>query len=652
MTDLTSALHRHFGHGSFRAGQEALVRAVLEGRDVLAVMPTGSGKSLGYQLPAMMLQGTTLVVSPLISLMKDQVDELNRRGIRAAALHSMLTGDARSDALRAARLGELRLLYVAPERFAYDQFAQMLRDVPIARFVIDEAHCVSEWGHDFRPDYRRLRDAAAACRRGDGRAGRPPVAAFTATATPEVRDDIVDLLGLTRPHVIVAGFDRPNIHLRVLPVAGDNEKHRILAGLVGGRRALVYASTRRKAEAAAGTLQEAGIQAAAYHAGLGDDERTRAQEAFASGAMRVVCATNAFGMGIDRPDIDAVIHVDITASVEAYYQEIGRAGRDGREAAATLLWNYADVKTREFLIDRGREEQPGRQGVPVDPADIARRKDLEHRKLRRMVAYADATGCLRATILRYFGDPEAREPCGACGNCDRRTRLGAADLDLVRTILSGIAEAGERYGRRKIVAMLVGDVEDLPAPLAAGAASGVLRGERPRTLEHWIDAACGAGLIRMSDDKYRTLSLTPLGRDVMDGRSGDVSVAPPVPPPVKSGLRASPRGRSPGAQAGEPALRVRGSRLPAASRGGAAHSGVSAAGVSDALRAWRIEQARQRRVPPYVILHDRTLDAIASSLPSSRDELRCLPGIGPAKLDAHGDAILALVASVRSRTGS
>ena len=535
MIDLVPVLHRHFGHRSFRAGQEALVRAVLEGRDVLAVMPTGSGKSLGFQLPALMLPGTTLVVSPLISLMKDQVDELDRRGIRAAALHSMLSADARAEALRAARSGQLRLLYVAPERFAYDQFAQMLRDVPIARFVIDEAHCVSEWGHDFRPDYRRLRDAAAACTRGDGRAGRPPVAAFTATATPEVRDDIVGLLGLSRPHVIVAGFDRPNIHLRVLPVAGDNEKHRILAGLVGRRRALVYASTRRKAEAAAATLQAAGIDAAAYHAGLADDERVRVQEAFASGAVRVVCATNAFGMGIDRPDVDAVIHVDITGSIEAYYQEIGRAGRDGREAAATLLWNYADVKTREFLIDHGRDEQADRQGVAIDPAEVARRKELEHKKLRRMVAYAEASGCLRATILRYFGDPAAREPCGSCGNCERRTVLGARELELVRTILCGIADAGQRYGRRRIAAMLTGDVEDLPEALARVPASGALRGERPRTVEHWIDAACGAGLLRASPDQYRVLSLTASGRDVMDGRAGEVRMAPPSTPLLKRG---------------------------------------------------------------------------------------------------------------------
>jgi ATP-dependent DNA helicase RecQ len=449
----------------------------------------------------------------------------------------------------------------------------------------------------------------------------------------------------------VAGFDRPNIHLCVRPVSGETEKQQLLAGLVGARRALVYASTRKKAEAAAAALQGAGVEAAAYHAGLDDDERTRVQDAFASGAMRVVCATNAFGMGIDRPDVEAVIHVDITGSVEAYYQEIGRAGRDGRHATATLLWNYADVKTREFLIDRGREEQPGRQTVAVDPAEVARRKDLEHKKLRRMVAYADATGCLRATILRYFGDPAAHEPCGACGNCDRRTPLDAAALELVRIILSGIARAGERYGRRKIVAMLVGAVEDMPESLARLSTSGLLRGERPRTVEQWIDASCGAGLIRVSDDQYRTLSLTPLGRDVMAGQADDVSMTPPVVSLPKAGRRA-PRDRTPvGARAGGPALRARASRLPIEpDHDRSVHSAVSAAGVSDALRAWRIEQARRRGVAPFVILHDRTLDAIASSLPRSLEELHRLPGIGPAKLDAYGDTILSLVASVVART--
>ena len=627
--DVLASLGRFFGHSSFRPGQQELVDTVLAGRDLLAVMPTGSGKSLGFQLPAVMLRGVTLVVSPLISLMKDQVDELNRRGIRAAALHSQLTGDARQDALRLARLGELRLLYVAPERFASDVFTRAVREIPVARFVVDEAHCVSEWGHDFRPDYRRLRDAVQLCRCADGGV-RPPMAAFTATATPEVRDDIVDLLGLAAPTVVVAGFDRPNISLHVRPVSGDTEKHQLLPQLVGRGRSLVYASTRRKAEETAETLDVAGLKAAAYHAGLTDAERTRVQDAFAAGTLSVVCATNAFGMGIDRPDVETVVHVDIPGSIEAYYQEIGRAGRDGRAATAILLWNYADVKTREFLIDRGRDESSDR-GRPLDPAEAERRKQLEMKKLRRMVAYADTSACLRATILRYFGDPAAVSTCGACGNCERRTSADEGSLLLLRKVLSGVARSGERFGKRKIAAMLVG-ADDLPPALSALSTTGLLRDESPAIVERWIDAACGADLLSMSADEYRILRLTPLGREVMTGRVTDVAITPP----------AVVRAKGSGARRRSRAARS------AAGQASPSHNGSPDEAVTEALRRWRLDEARRRGIAPFIILHDRTLLAIAAATPRSTDALLDIPGIGPTKLAEYGDAIIAVVASVKT----
>ena len=610
---------------------------MIEGRDLLAVMPTGSGKSLGFQLPAVLLPGVTLVVSPLISLMKDQVDELNRRRIRAAALHSQASADVKREALRAARAGELKLLYVAPERFASQAFDRVLREIPVARFVVDEAHCVSEWGHDFRPDYRRLCAAASECRRSDGGSGRPPMAAFTATATPEVRDDIVELLGLSAPRVVVAGFDRPNIELRVKPVSGDAEKYELLPRMIPGARCLVYAATRRKTEEAAETLQSAGLHAAAYHAGLSDAERTRVQDAFAGGTLSVVCATNAFGMGIDRPDVEAVIHMDIPGSIEAYYQEIGRAGRDGRHAVATLLWNYADVKTREFLIEKGRDDLPDRAAVRVDPAELERRKNLERKKLRRMVAYADSADCLRSTILRYFGDPAVSGACGSCGNCHAWTTVDPDSRLLVRKILSGIARAGERYGRRRIAAMLVGAVDDLPAPLTGLSTTGLLAGEDPRTIERWIDAACGAGLIAVSRDEYRTLTLTPLGRDVMAGRVEDVRM--PIPA-RRSGVvkRRRKRRLPPDSLAGSVS---RMSGLDAAASGSAERPPDQA--TVDALREWRLAEARRRAIAPFIILHDRTLMAIAAARPRSTSELLGVPGIGPGKAAEYGEAIVSVV---------
>ena len=585
------------------------MRAALAGRDLLAVMPTGSGKSIGYQLPALLLEGLTLVVSPLIALMKDQVDELTRKGVAAAALHSLASPADRRAAESAMREGRLRLLYVAPERFASERFRTLLAQAPLARFAVDEAHCVSEWGHDFRPDYRALAEAARSCRRADGAPGRPPILAFTATATPEVREDIVGLLGLKDPEVFVAGFDRPNLFLDVLKVSGEIEKRALLPELVGQRRALVYAATRKSAGRAADALRASGLAAEAYHAGMEESERTRVQDRFADGSVRVVCATNAFGMGIDRPDLEAVVHFEIPGSLEAYYQEIGRGGRDGRRADATLLWNYVDVRTREFLIEQ------------TDDSDHReRRRDLDRSKLARMIAYADSSACFRATILGYFGERGAPAACGFCGNCARRRELSAEDLLRLRKILSGVARAGQRWGKRKVVAMLTGDLEGLPEPLTQLSTTGILAGESPRTVGDWIDAAQGGGLLAATDDVYRTLSLTRAGREVMAGRTPQVALTLPEPPRPK------------------PKKKTKTSRALAAAAGASADPASI-----DALREWRRQEAARRSVPAYVVLHDRTLAALAAARPSTLDALSEIPGIGPAKLEAYGKDLLALL---------
>ncbi|MGH9399890.1 MAG: RecQ family ATP-dependent DNA helicase [Thermoanaerobaculia bacterium] len=617
-----AALRRHFGHGSFRPGQEEIVRAALSGRDLLAVMPTGSGKSIGYQLPATLLPGLTLVVSPLIALMKDQVDELARKGIPAAALHSLLAPADRRAAQDAMREGRLRLLYVAPERFASDAFRRALEEAPLARFAVDEAHCVSEWGHDFRPDYRLLADAARRCRRADGGPGRPPVLAFTATATPEVSEDIVRLLGLENPEVFVAGFDRPNLFLDVRRVSGEIEKRAMLPGLVGARRALVYAATRKSTQRAAETLKAAGLRAEAYHAGMPESERTRVQDGFADGTLAVVCATNAFGMGIDRPDIEAVVHFEIPGSLEAYYQEIGRGGRDGRRADVTLLWNYVDVRTREFFIEReDSEEDPRFRRAPLDPEQRERKRELDRRKLNRMIAYADSSGCYRATILGYFGERDAAPACGFCGNCERRRALGPDELLLLRKVLAGVVRGGERWGKRKVVAMLTGNLEGLPEPLARLSTTGILAAESQRTVGEWIDAAQGGGLLAASDDVYRTLSLTRAGREVMAGRAEGVALTLPQPPRPKT-KRAKVTG----------------------SKAAAALAGAADSTLYEALKDWRRRESARRAVPAYVVLHDRTLAALAASRPSTLDALAQVPGIGPAKLEAYGRDLLALLA--------
>jgi RecQ family ATP-dependent DNA helicase len=470
--DLQEALKRHFGYGAFRKGQEEVVRAVLSGRPAIAILPTGGGKSLCYQLPALLLEGTTIVVSPLVALMKDQVDALRVRGVPAAFINSSQSDGERLETQGAMRRGEYKLIYVAPERFKSPSFLSAVAGLRVPLLAVDEAHCISAWGHDFRPEYQQLAKA-----RETVQAER--VLALTATATPEVRRDIADALELKNPQVFVAGFDRPNLFVEVLRASGDKDKlGRLVALARGGGPGLIYAGTRKNVEKIVATLRAADVDALGYHAGMRDEERTQVQDKFLRGLAPIVVATNAFGMGVDKADIRFVVHFDTPRSVEAYYQEIGRAGRDGKESYALLLFNFADVMMQRRMIDAGRpsrdlvgqaweaarrlrrgsieelarecnvsaaelsgavrllesaghlERGRNRDGQfavatpKVATADLAVDFELlelrvarERQMLDRMVRFSDTRGCRRQNLLRYFGDGEAPRSCTACDSC-------------------------------------------------------------------------------------------------------------------------------------------------------------------------------------------------------------------------------------------
>jgi ATP-dependent DNA helicase RecQ len=480
--DLRAALTEHFGYPAFRPGQEVILKSVLSGRPTIAILPTGGGKSLCYQLPALLLEGTTVVVSPLLALMKDQVDALSARGISATFVNSSLTESERQERQAQIRRGAYRLVYVAPERFGSRSFRDAIAQVRVPLFAIDEAHCISAWGHDFRPSYLKLAEA-----RGHVRAER--VLALTATATPEVRKDIARALALEEPQVFVAGFDRPNLFVEVTRASGDEEKiGRLVALARRGGAGLVYAATRRNVEKVVRALRAHGVDATGYHAGMDDEARAGAQERFQRGEVQVVAATNAFGMGVDKADIRFVAHFDVPRSLEAYYQEVGRAGRDGAESLALLLFNFADVMLQRRIIEGSRPPEetvravweaarelqtssidqlaaacrlhtadaqaaikllesaghltrkgadvvaltPEIEDPSVDFALAAARVAHERRMLDRMVRYADTTGCRRGNLLRYFGDPDAPRSCTACDCCAGPRAPAAASVALQR----------------------------------------------------------------------------------------------------------------------------------------------------------------------------------------------------------------------------
>jgi ATP-dependent DNA helicase RecQ len=607
-----------FGLTEFRPGQREIIQAVLDGRPTIAVLPTGAGKSLCYQLPAVALEQLAVVVSPLISLMKDQVDALTARGIPATFINSSIPPDERESRLRAAVRGELRLLYVAPERFRSSSFIAQLNKAKPALFAVDEAHCMVDWGHDFRPDYARLGEVRA-------QLGAARTVALTATATPDVRGAIVEQLGLQEPAVFVRGFDRANLRLSVQAVQGGDDKLRRCLELLDepdarGRAAIVYAATRKKAEEVASALQQRGVKAQPYHAGLSDADRVDVQDAWMADRVRVVVATNAFGMGVDKRDVRLVIHHELPGSAEAYYQEAGRAGRDGKPARCVLLFNHADVRLREFLITANGNDGP-RPAAAVQ---------AEKERLRGMLSYAYARGCRRAFVLSYFGDQPRRcggdaLPCDACAA--RRDDSPVSDEEhlMVRKVLSCVARLDGGFGRKRVALCLTGSDarEVVDAGLHRVSTWGALRGSSVAYVLDVLGVLEAGGLIVAEGDEYPCLRITPAGREVMHDRARPSLSIPRV-----------------GARASE--------RTPARSRATAAGSRSAPADdgepVDEALfgrlRALRAKLAVAENLPAYCIFHDRTLSALARARPATLDEMATISGVGPTKLAKYGEAFL------------
>ena len=572
--ELPAALKEHFGYDAFRKGQEAVVRSVLSGRPTIAILPTGGGKSLCYQLPALLLEGTTVVVSPLVALMKDQVDALRARGIAATFVNSSLPEAERQERQAALRRGEYRLLYVAPERFKSPSFLSAIAGVKVPLLAVDEAHCISAWGHDFRPEYQQLARARE-------QLGAERVLALTATATPEVRRDIADALELRDPKVFVAGFDRPNLFIEVLRVGGDKDKlGRLLALSRAGGPGIIYAATRKNVEKVVGALRAAGIDALGYHAGMGDEERTATQERFIRGDAKVIAATNAFGMGVDKADIRFVVHFDVPRSLEAYYQEIGRAGRDGLPSHALLLFNFADVMMQRRMIEAGRPS-----------------RDLVER------AWTAARGLLEGSM---------EELARACG-------VSAAELSGAARLLESAGHLERGLGRdgRFFVATPTVGAEDLAVDFELLE----LRVARERQmLDRLVRFADTRGCRRQNLLRYFGDVDAPRGCDACESCKGSRA-------PEAEVIAAAPRARK--AAAASPSAKP-------------VDQGPYDEQVFEKLRALRSELARETRVPPYVVFHDATLRELARALPCDEKSFLAVKGAGPGRWQRYGERVVAI----------
>jgi ATP-dependent DNA helicase RecQ len=630
--DKESVLKQYFGYTAFRPGQEEVINALLEGRDVLAVMPTGGGKSLCYQIPALLLPGLTLVISPLISLMKDQVEALQSSGVPAAFLNSALSRPEYADTISRALRGEYAILYISPERLCKDGFQQLTAALPVSLVVIDEAHCVSQWGHDFRASYLDIAGFIGAL------AARPVVAAFTATATSKVKEDILRLLELAEPLAVSTGFDRPNLYFEVQK---PKDKYPALLECLRARKnksGIIYCATRNAVEDVHRRLADQGFPATRYHAGLPDRERRENQDDFIYDRKPIMVATNAFGMGIDKSNVSYVIHYNMPKNIESYYQEAGRAGRDGEAADCILLYSPQDVRINQFLITKGSDDEIR------DPAIIAHNEKL----LKQMTFYATTADCFRSRLLSYFGE-DAPSFCGNCSNCTTEFEEAPITLE-AQKILSCVYRLGERgirYGKSMVAEILRGGKSEKlrGAGLDTLSTYGIMTGTDPHRLRLMIDELVRQQYLK-AEGEYPVLLLTEKSPSVLRGETQITMMLPsrqtaafnPFQPANDPKGRMPPKAAAPGSGAAAGRIGRRG-LLPV---GEAPRIDET---LLARLKGVRTALAKEASVPAYVIFSDATLRDMCARRPVTAAQFLEVSGVGKTKLMRYGETFMEVIRS-------
>lgn len=619
--DKYEVLKKYFGYDSFRPGQETMIDAVLEGRDALGIMPTGAGKSICYQVPALLLPGITLVISPLISLMMDQVKALNQAGIHAAFINSSLTEGQISKALQYASQGRYKIIYVAPERLETEGFLFFAENAKISMVTVDEAHCISQWGQDFRPSYVKIVHFI------ERLAVRPIVSAFTATATRAVREDILCVLGLREPETLITGFNRENLYFEVRHVRKKEEQLLQYVSEHPHDSGIIYCATRKNVDNVCAFLEDMGIDATRYHAGLSADERKRNQEDFIYDIKPVMVATNAFGMGIDKSNVRYVIHYNMPQSLENYYQEAGRAGRDGEPSECIILYSPQDVVTNQFLIENSKD----RQDMAPETKELVLERDRE--RLKRMTYYCFTNSCLRDYILRYFGEYGSNY-CGNCSNC--LNQFETVDVtEIARGLIECVRSSRQRYGVNVILDTVHGanTAKIRGYRMDQNPCYGVLAGVNMYKLREVMNYLLLENYLVTSNDEYITVRLTEKSALVLEKGQQVLMKMAKEQLPVNA---ASYAGDASGISEGRQGRKGRG-RSAAAGITGLDEQGKR---LFERLRSLRMEIAREEKVPPYIVFSDKTLEHMCVVRPQNREKMLTVSGVGEFKYEKYGERFL------------